>query len=420
MNKHNKALFYGWWIAAASGLGIGCGMAVLIPATLGLLVAPLHESLGWTSREIFLAPIFNTTGLILVTPFIGGLVTRFGARRVIGLSFGAEALLIASFSYLGADIHWFYARFAALALFAAGTTSITFAAVISRWFDRRRGLALGIALAGFGLGGAIWSLLLHWLIDNVGWRNMFLWQGGIIAFLVLPILLLSIRNEPEAMGLHVDGLGEADSSIDAKRALEGMTLKQAAGTGQYWLMLATFLLIGTVVPSIMFHIVPLLKARGVSPQLAAGAQASLWAVLVLGRVSTGWLMDRYFAPRVALAFLALPIVGVSLLAAGSTGATGFCAVILVGLAAGAEADIIAYLVGRYFGLKHYAVIYATYFSIYALGSGIGPATTAWAVERTGGYTQVLWGLAVVLIAAAVLLLGYKPYPVRSSPATFAP
>jgi len=101
-------------------------------------------------------------------PFVGGIVDRFGARRVICLSFLAEALIVASFSQLTGDIRGFYARFAVLSILAAGTTTISFAAVIARWFDRRRGLALGIALAGYGLGGALWSLLLRWLIDHVG------------------------------------------------------------------------------------------------------------------------------------------------------------------------------------------------------------------------------------------------------------
>jgi MFS family permease len=274
---------------------------------------------------------------------------------------------------------------------------------------------LGIALAGYGLGGAAWSLILRWLIDRVGWRDMFLWQAAIIAVFVLPMLLLCIRNDPQSLGMRMDGTRDASGGLATQRATDGLTWREAAASGQYWLMLATFLLIGTAVTSVMFHMIPLLKARGESTQVASEAQASLWAVLVIGRISTGWLMDRFFAPRVALGFLVLPIVGISMLAAGATGNAAFCAAIMLGLAAGAEADIIAYLAGRYFGLKHYAVIYATYFSVYALGSGLGPAITAWAVERAGGYGQVLWILAGVLLAAAFLLLGFKPFPKRYQP-----
>jgi OFA family oxalate/formate antiporter-like MFS transporter len=408
-------LYYGWFIAAASAFGIGCGIAVIIPAALGLLVAPLHADFGWSSRQIFLAALVNTGCLVVVAPFVGGIVDRFGARRVICLSFAAEALIIASFSQMTGDILGFYARFAALSIFAAGTTTISFAAVIARWFDRRRGLALGIALAGYGLGGALWSLLLRWLIDHVGWRHMYLWQSAIIAGIALPLIFLTIRDTPESLGLQVDGANTGNSP-GIKAVVRGKSLKEACADGQYWLMLGTFLLIGSAVTSIIFHIVPLLKARGESSQLAAEAQASLWIVLVVGRISTGWLMDRFFGPRVALAFLTLPIIGISLLASGVTGPAAFAAAILVGLAAGAEADIIAYLVSRYFGLKHYAMIYATYFAIYALGSGVGPAGTAWAVERAGGYGPVLWVLAGLLCIAAVLLVRFRAFPEAYRPA----
>jgi MFS family permease len=408
--------FYGWAVAVAAAFGIGCGIAVIIPAMLGLLVAPLHAEFGWSSRQIFLAPLFNTVTLIFVAPFIGSIVDRFGARRVICLSFLAEALIVASFSQIDGDIHGFYARFVALSLFAAGTTTISFALVISRWFDRRRGLALGIALAGFGTGGALWSLLLRWLIDHVGWRQMYLYQAAIIVGVTLPLIFFVLRDTPQSLGLEVDGEAHPQSR-GARAAASGKTLREAFAQSQYWLMLVTFLLVGTAVTSIIFHIVPLLKARGESAQLAAEAQASMWVVLVIGRISTGWLMDRFFGPRVALAFLVLPIIGISLLASGAIGATAFAAAILVGLAAGAEADIIAYLVSRYFGLKHYATIYATYFAIYALGSGIGPAGTAWAVERAGGYGPVLWFLAGLLYVAAALLWRFQPFPAAYRPAS---
>jgi MFS family permease len=156
--------------------------------------------------------------------------------------------------------------------------------------------------------------------------------------------------------------------------------------------------------------VPYLTSRGESRDTAVMIQASLWAVLVVGRVSTGWLMDRFFAPRVGFVFLLLPIVGIALLASGASGIVALLCAMMVGLAAGAEVDVIAYLTGRYFGLKHYSVIYATYFSAFAFGSGVGPVTTAWAVERVGGYPPVLWAISGLMAVAAALLLKLPRFP----------
>ena len=105
------------------------------------------------------------------------------------------------------------------------------------------------------------------------------------------------------------------------------------------------------------------------------------ASVVAGRLVTGWLMDHFFAPRVALAFLVPSIVGVAMLAGGAHGGSAFVAAMMIGLASGAEVDVIAYLTGRYFGNRHYSKIYGTFFSAYALGSGYGPAITAWLACR---------------------------------------
>jgi MFS family permease len=183
-----------------------------------------------------------------------------------------------------------------------------------------------------------------------------------------------------------------------------MSLKEAMHTHRYWLSLTITFLIGFGTQSIMLHLVTILKQGGETSQVAAAAQASLWVAMVCGRISTGFLIDRFFAPRVAVVFLLFPVIGIAMLAGGAGGASGFIAAMLVGLAVGAEVDVIAYLVSRYFGLKHYSHIYSTYFALFSLGSGYGPAVTAWFVDRTGSYPVVLGGLVGVLALAAILLL----------------
>jgi MFS family permease len=411
--QNSQRFFYGWIIALASGLGLASCVAIVIPATIGLLVGPLGAEFKWSAKEIFLAPAFATTATILIAPFMGAIVDRFGPRRVIAVSFVLEASIMASFYVLGTSLLLFYARYAAFAIFATGTTHVAFASLISRWFDRRRGLALGIALAGFGLGGVFWSLVAQALFDRLGWREAFPAMSLIIALVTLPILLLVVRDTPQSMGLNVDGdVDELDANARkvAKAELTGMALREAARTRHYWIMVVSFCLIGLGVQSVMLHLVPYLRTRGESPQTAAAVQASLWAVLVVGRVAAGWLMDRFFAPRVGFAFLLLPIGGIAVLALGASGIVALVSAMMVGLAAGAEVDVVAFLTGRYFGLRHYSLIYSTYFSAFAFGAGIGPPATAWAVERTGNYEPVLWIIAGVVAVAASLLLALPRFP----------
>lgn len=412
--------FYGWVIAGAAALGVACCISVFIPSTIGLMVGPLGGDLGWTPPQMFLAISFATVTTVFVAPFIGRLVDRFGARRVIALSFLAEALIMYSFRYLDDNIYLFYLRYAAFAVFATGTTALAFSALISRWFDRQRGMALGIALAGLGVGGVFWSLGTQYLFDLVGWRDAFAYLAAGIAFLVLPFMLLVLRDSPESMNLIVDGATTAPGIRVNRMEPQGETLPEALNNRHYWLMMGAFFLMAVATYGVTLNMVPMLRGQGQSAALAATVQASMWAVLVVGRVATGWLMDRFFAPHVALAFLIPAIVGIVLLATGVSGPVAFAAAILIGLATGAEVDVLAYLTGRYFGLKHFGSIYATFFSVYAIGTSTGSYMTAAIAAQTDGYTLALWVLAVLLGLAAVLLTRLPRFQVAPASATTTP
>jgi MFS family permease len=406
--------FYGWVIAIASGLGIGCGISVFIPSTIGLLVGPLSKEFGWAPPAIYFALMMPALVTVVVAPFMGGLVDKFGPRRMIYQAFVAEALIVASFYFLDTNILWFYVRYALFAVLATATTAVSFTVLVSKWFDRRRGTALGIALAGTGVGGAIWSFMFQVFVEHFGWRGAFICASGIM-LLALGFLALVLKDSPESIGQSVDG--QEGTVGRSSRSDVGMTLKQAFSTRQYWLMLFTFLIVVSAVYSVMLHLVPMLKMRGMTGQAAAGIQASLWIALVFGRLSTGWLMDKFFAPHVAILCVIPAIVGMVLLGTGATGPTAALAAMLVGLAAGAEIDVVAYLCSRYFGLKHYSMIYGTLFAACALGTAVGPALAATLLPILGGYNGVLWFEAVTLVVGIGLFLSFPrfelPAPVRT-------
>jgi MFS family permease len=398
-------MFHGWVVAFGSAFGVAFGVSAYLPATIGLMVGPLHRDLGWTVPQVLLALSFATTCTIVAAPLVGSLIDRYGARHIIALSFVCEGLIIASCCNLH-DLRWFYFRYAAFALLGTGTTAIGFSTLISRWFDRRRGLALGIALGGLGAGGVFWSLVTQWLFDHLGWRQAFPILGAIV-IAIAPALFLALRDDPASLGLTVEGCASGGPSRVS--TTPGLTLRAAAARAQYWLMILTFLIISSSTYGVILNLVPLLVSRGATATHASHVQASLWSVLVFGRIATGWLMDRYFAPRVALMFLFPSIIGLVMLATDTGSGSAFVAAMLVGLAAGAEVDVMAYLVGRYFGVRHFAAVYATFFAIYAVGTSIGPALTAAFADRCGGYAAPLWCLVAGLCLAAVLLLRFPRF-----------
>jgi MFS family permease len=413
-----KKLFYGWYVALACGIGLACGLATVLIYTFGVFVTPLRQEFGWSQTEAFSALFLSVLTITFVAPFFGMLVDRLGARRVILVGLVFEAALVASFYFQDANVLTFYLRYIALAVLGVGTTHIAFTRIIALWFDRQRGLALGVTLAGVGIGGFAWPILTQWAIDGYGWRSAWLVIAAAIIVFGGSAILLVVRDTPQSMGLLPDGdaaAGGKDRVADHSPPA-GMTLKQALATSHFWTMLVVFLLIGIAVTSIQVHLVPLLVSRGVTPMRAANALSILAVALLFGRVAAGWLMDRFFAPRVALAFLLGPIVAIFLLANGASGWLAFVAGILTGLAAGAEVDVTAYLVSRYFGLHHFSSIYAWYYSAYSLGAGLGPLATANAVDRFGGYTEILLVHAAMLVVATILLARLPAFGPANRPA----
>jgi len=402
-------IFRGWWIAVVSGLGLGCSIATLVASTFGVYLGPMRAEFGWRASDAYLATALVTGVSALLAPLVGTLVDRIGARRVILWSFTAVVAILASFYFLENSLPAFYLRFVVLGAFGIGTTHVAFARVISMWFDRRRGLALGVALTGVGLGGVLWPLFCQRVIDLAGWRIAYLAQALVIGLIVLPLLAFVIRDTPQSFGLAPDGRSSAGgASVRADHP--GMTLLAAVRGSRYWLLIVTFFLMGLALQSIMLHLVPLLIARGVPPMRAAFGQSLIFGALIFGRLASGFLLDRWFAPRVAIAFLVAPVIGIVMLALGMGGNAAFVAAILVGLAAGGEVDVLAYLAGRYYGLRHYSAIYGGFYGLYTFGGGFGGPLTARIAEGPGGYAPALWLNAGILIVACVLLTRLGPFP----------
>jgi sugar phosphate permease len=406
--------FYGWVIAIAAGLGLACGIATFVAATFPIFIGPIAREFGWSQGVAFNAPVVITVTTLLIAPWTGALVDRWGARRVIAIAFMFEALIVASFYWQGANPLSFYVRYCLLGALALGTTHVAFARLISLWFDRRRGLALGVALTGVGVGGAILPILSQTLIGSLGWRMAYLWLAAGLLLVISPLLLWLIRDTPSALGLSVDG-NASDATGSAALAKSGFTLEVARRTGFFWLMLAAVLLMGIGIQSVMLHMKPLLETRGMSDMGSTYAQSAVFVGLIGGRLLAGWLMDRYFAPRVAIGFLLAALAGILLLTAGVSGVLAYLAALLVGLASGGEVDVIAYRNGRYFGLQQFSRIYAIFYATYSLGGGIGPRITAAIVDTTGSYAPALVLDFVLLLAAGLLLWFFPPFAKFSNP-----
>jgi MFS family permease len=237
----------------------------------------------------------------------------------------------------------------------------------------------------------------------------------------LPVVLVSLRDSPADKGLGLDGeplerIHEAGEVAAGPTGAElGFSAQESRRLPRFWTMLTAFLVLAFAIGGIMLQLVPILRARGVSAEQAASIQGALGLALILGRAFAGFLMDRMFAPYVASAIIIFPIVGAALLANGAAGVDALVAAIFIGLAAGAELDVIAYLVTRYFGTRGYAENYGWLYAAWTLGSGTAPVLTAYVFDVTGSHSGILWFYAALFAVSALLVLRLGPYPDLAHP-----
>jgi predicted MFS family arabinose efflux permease len=278
---------------------------------------------------------------------------------------------------------------------------------VATWFDRNRGLALGLTLTGTGLAGVFTPPLLDALIHRFDWRAAYLAMSLAAALALVPVIFFFFENRGDApQPAQLSALREPHAT-----RLAGLSAGQAVRSRRFWQLVLGFTLVGAVVSALMVHLVPLLTDSGISRPLAVRMASALGLAVILGRVTTGYLVDRMHAPYVAGAFLIMPAIGCLLLGAASLStAMVLLAAVFIGLAAGSEVDLIPYLTARYFGLRAYGKIYSWIVIGFYLGAGTGPLFLGRMFDLHGDYRLAL-GVAVPALALGVLsivLLGQAP------------
>jgi MFS family permease len=401
--------FYGWFIVAVAGIGLFMGYVPIIGFSFGVFFKPLSDEFNWSRAEVSLAFSLSLLVLSATLPVVGRLVDKYGARKVILPSAVLFGLTLASFYFLTASLWHFYAVYLVLGAAGSGTAAVPYYKVIANWFDKRRGLALGLTMAGAGLGFFVMPTLSYVLISAVGWRLAYVIIGVTVIVVTISVVGPFLRETPQSMGLRSDDEVASEQNVAALKYNSGLTVKEAWFSATFWVMCTALFLVSLALNGCLIHLVPLLTDRGISPKTAALSASVLGGATLLGRLGTGFLLDRFFAGNVAIVFFSLGALGVLMLWTGAGGWLSFLVAILLGLGIGAEGDIMPYLVSRYFGLRAFGEIYAYVLAIYTLGAVVGPILMGFAFDATGSYDLVLIPFLVVTLAGALLLTRLGPY-----------
>lgn len=402
--NRDAGIYAGWLVVFGSMMALVVGNGPIILFTFGVLLQPISSEFGWQRSVLASAVVTSHVIGALMMPFVGIAIDRVGVRRVALPAVLIFALATAAGGLLGPSPLEFALLYGFLGFVGAGHSTLTYGRAVSTWFDARRGLALGVTLAGIGIGAALTPKYAQFFVVEFGWRQAYFALGGLLLLIGLPSVAICVRERPRDGGL-------------AGVMSEGMTLRQALRSYRFWFAATAILLVATAVNGSIAHIVPILGDRGIPADVATTAVAAAGPSLIVGRILSGAALDRYDGPRVSAVFFLIPLIGIASLGLGATGWLGIAAAVLLGLGLGAEGDIMAYLTSRYFGMANYGVIYGCILAFFTLGSGLGPWIMAHAFDAYGGYASGMIGLSLALLIAVALILslGKYDYPPNGGP-----
>ena len=399
---------YGWPVVLSSALGIALGMSPLPFYTIGVFAGPFMQEFGWSIAQVMSALAVFTMVALFAAPLVGYVTDRIGVRKVVLTSIVLFSLTMMSFSLNNGSIALYLTIWGVLAFAGAGTLPITFTRAISRWFNQKRGLALGVALIGTGIAGALAKVYAGFLIQEFGWRWAYIGVGALPLLIAFPAAFFFFRDvdDPKAGPRAEKMIQHHADSGGAK--VYGMSLAQAFRDWRFWLMAITFVPLSFAIGGPIPNLETLLQSKGFDVSDAIFLASLIGYSVLVGRLVGGFLLDHFWAPAVACVLLMLPAISMHLLQSGDLSyQTTALSIILLGFSAGIEYDLLAYLVSRYFGIRYYAVIYGTLYAFFAAGAGFGPAVYGRVFQATGSYDTILnWSMwAFIFCSLALLLLG---------------
>lgn len=406
--------FYGWVIVGVSFLTIAATYATRYSFTI-FYVAMLKD-LGWSRAS--LAGAFSLAMLIygIFSPFIGGLMDRFGPRRLFPLAALMLALGMVASGYIRAPWHFYLTYGVLITLGLNGLGAVPHAPIISNWFILKRGLASGIIMVGYGVG-IVFAPLIQQMISRWGWRGTFPIFGLIVASLIIPLTVIFQRLHPQEKGLRPDGLEQEDlerlkkvygtgadvSSIDPVWTSQDWTVRKAVRTVRFWGLMLANINFGFFMGTILVHQAPFIVDAGFSGMFAATILGLTGLVNAGGNLLWGTLSDRIgrewtYTMACGCAFFSMILL---ILVKGTSNPwLLYGHGILFGLGY-ALASLWQGIAGDLFQGKQYGAI----FGLMTVGFGVGNFLGPW----LGGYlfdTRGTYAIALILCLVATVLSSF--------------
>ena len=419
----NKRFFYGWLmvvVAMAGYFASGPGQSHIF----SVFIIPLSTDLGLDQTEISLAYALATLAAAFGLPYVGKLIDRYGMRRVVLITTTLLGFAAIAFGRVQGLI-MLGLLFGALRFLGQGTLMLSSSNLVAQWFSKKRGFAASLMALGFSASVALHPPFAQWLIDQVGWRDAWLWLGIATWVLYLPLVFFLVQNKPEDIGLSPDGDGTAisDNKGGAAATVDkggeepsdaeiGLTSGEALRMPAFWITALALASFSMLVTALFFYQVSIFQTQGLPEQVAArifpiSAIAMVCCMPIFGR-----LLDRF--PTKPLFASGVLLMSASMIALTFVQdlPTAVIYAVIFGMNNAAVHALIGYVWPHYFGRKHLGSIQGTAATIMVVGASIGPLPFGAAYDATGSYQTALLTLSMIPVICAIAVLFMHPPDLR--------
>lgn len=406
-------------VAPRSVSELRAGMPVLLTAFLaiywsnlltyptGVLLKPIEAEWGWSRGETTMLVSFHAGMTLLLGPWAGSIARRFGVYRtaLVGTLFSALALV--GIGNSGPHLWLWYVAWICFGFAQLFCTMIVWSYAVTLAFQKQRGFALALSMAGSAFAAFLFPPLTLWLYAQFGIRGAYMGFAVLVVCTTIPLIALTWKRF-EAVQKRSDA--QAAQHVGIRESI-GVAVR----TRTFWLMGGGMATVAGAVSGMILHYHALMTDRGVSIEDATWVMSLLGPGLLVGRLGTGWLLDRLAARQIVSLVFVFPMIACLILATfNGSMVLAVLAVLFIGLAAGAEGDMLAYFTSRYFGIAHYAPIYGLLLGMFGIGYGSFPPIIGFMHDWLGSYSLAFAGAGVLLFIGAALLFMLGGYPEAES------
>jgi len=396
-------LFYGWWIVLACFFLMFAGIGITLNCT-GVFFSAIIEDLQFSREALGLYLTIIALSAMFAFPVLGKLIVKYNSQVVIGICVIVTGIAFAAYSQCTQLWH-FYLVSVIVGAFGAGTSTLPASILLTNWFNDKRGLAMGIAFTGSGIGGMLCNPLAQWVINNYNWQMAYIVLAVLFLAVTVPFVIFIIKLHPAMKGMTA--LGDT-GELEEATAMHGLSAGEAVKNLSFWIIALCFLILEMITFGVQNNIPIYLKDLGYTATFGATIAAAYMGLLVLGKLLMGSILDKWGA-RIGIIFGIGMLIG-GMFAFINAGVMTMVVVFVIAFALACPMTTVlsSYIVGHVFGNLDYGTIYGLIQIFATIGLAVSMPLSGAIFERVGSLTPTWYlfiGMALAVLALFIFLLG---------------